>query len=83
MSANGNCYDTSAVESLFKSLKMELVCRHTCRTRRKVEVALVEYINGFDDPRRKYSGLGWKSPVAFEQTEASHEHLTGTEQAQV
>ncbi len=27
MSGKGNCYDNSAVESFFKSLKAELVCR--------------------------------------------------------
>ena len=67
MSGKGNCYDNSAVESFFKSLKAELVWRHNWQTRREVEIALFEYINGFYNPRRKHSALGWKSPVAFEQ----------------
>jgi Integrase core domain len=83
MSGKGNCYDNSAVVSFFKSLKAELVWRHNWQTRRKVEVALFEYINGFYNPRRKHSALGWKSPVAFEQRAAQHEHLTGTEPVQV
>lgn len=66
----GNCYDNSAVESFFKSLKAELVWRRNWQTRREVEVALFEYINGFYNPRRKHSALGWKSPVAFEQRAA-------------
>jgi transposase InsO family protein len=70
MSGKGNCYDNSAVESFFKSLKAELVWRHNWQTRREVEVALFEYINGFYNPRRKHSALGWKSPVAFEQRAA-------------
>jgi putative transposase len=70
MSGRGNCYDNSAVESFFKSLKAELVWRHNWQTRREVEVALFEYINGFYNPRRKHSALGWKSPVAFEQRAA-------------
>ncbi|MGN7870765.1 IS3 family transposase [Paracoccus sp. 22332] len=37
---------------------------------RDVEIALFEYINGFYNPRRKHSALGWKSPVAFEQRAA-------------
>lgn len=28
------------------------------------------YINGFYNPRRKHSALGWKSLVAFEQKAA-------------
>ncbi|WP_369799452.1 IS3 family transposase [Paracoccus sp. 228] len=70
MSGKGNCYDNSAVESFFKSLKAELVWRRNWQTCREVEVALFEYINGFYNPRRKHSALGWKSPVAFEQRAA-------------
>lgn len=70
MSGKGNCYDNSAVESFFKSLKAELVWRRNWQTRRDAEVALFGYINGFYNPRRKHSALGWKSPVAFEQRAA-------------
>ena len=58
MSEKGNCYDNSAVESFFKSLKAELVWRRNWQTRRDVETALFEYINGFYNPRRKHSALG-------------------------
>jgi len=70
MSGKGNCYDNSAVESFFKSLKAELIWRRNWPTRREVEVALFEYINGFYNPRRRHSALGWKSPVAFERKPA-------------
>lgn len=66
----GNCCDTSAVESFFKSLKAELVWRRNWQTRRDAEVAVFGYINGFCNPRRKHSALGWESPVAFEQRAA-------------
>ena len=97
MSGKGNCYGNSAplgrfalqiacratVESFFKSLKAELAWRRNWQTRREVEIALFEYINGFHTPRRKHSALGGKSPVAFEKRAAQHEHLTGTEPVQV
>jgi putative transposase len=51
-------------------MKAELVWRRNWQTRRDVEVALFEYINGFHNPRRNHSALGWKSPVAFEQKAA-------------
>jgi transposase InsO family protein len=70
----------ATVESVFKSLKAELEWRHNWQTRREVEIALFpshglqanhcrarEYINGFYNPSRRHSALGWKSPVAFEQ----------------
>ena len=70
MRGKGNCYDHSAVESFFKSLKAEMVWRRNWQTRRKVETALFEYINAFHNPRRKHSALGWKSPMAFEKKAA-------------
>ena len=30
-------------------------------------MAIFEYINGFYNPRRRHSALGWKSPVASER----------------
>ena len=47
--------------------RVEQIWRDTCETRRKAEMAIFEYINGFYNPRRGHSVLGWKSPVAFER----------------
>ena len=38
-------------------------------------MAIFEYINGFYNPRRRHSALGWKSPVAFERKGGLNEHL--------
>jgi transposase InsO family protein len=70
MSGKGNCYDNAAMETFFKTIKAELIWRHSWQTRRDVEVAIFEYINGFYNPRRKHSALGWKSPLAFEKIAA-------------
>jgi len=67
MSGKGNCYDNAAVETFFKTIKAELIWRDTWETRRKAEMAIFEYINGFYNPRRRHSALGWKSPVALER----------------
>ena len=67
MSAKGNCYDSATVETFVKSIKAKLIWRDTRETRRKAEMAIFEYINGFYNPRRRHSALGWKSPVAFER----------------
>ena len=40
------------------------------QTRREVEVALFGYINGFYNPRRLHSAIGWQSTVAIEQNAA-------------
>lgn len=59
MSGTSNCHDKSAVESFFKALRAEWVWRHDWHTRRDVEIALCDSINGFCNPRRKHSALGW------------------------
>ncbi len=70
MCGKGNCHDNAAMETFFKTIKAELIWRHSWRTRRAAEIAIFEYINGFYNPRRKHSALGWKSPLAFERTAA-------------
>jgi len=70
MSGAGNCYDNAAVETFFKTIKAELIWRHAWPTRRAAEMAIFEYINGFYNPRRRHSALGWKSPLAFERMAA-------------
>ena len=67
MSGKGNCYDNAAVETFFKTIKAEMIWRRSWATRRQAEMAIFEYINGFYNPRRRHSTLGWKSPVAFER----------------
>ena len=65
MSGKGNCYDNAAMETFFKTIKAELIWRHSWQTRRDAEVAIFEYINGFYNPRRRHSALGWKSPFSW------------------
>ncbi len=70
MSGKGNCYDNAAVETFFKTIKAELLWQRSWRSRREAEIAIFEYINGFYNPRRRHSALGWKSPLAFERKAA-------------
>jgi transposase InsO family protein len=47
MSGAGNCYDYAVVETFFKTIKAELLWQ----TRRDAEIAVINYINGFYNPR--------------------------------
>ena len=49
-----NCYDNSAVETFFKTIKADLIWRQRWETGRKAEMAIFEYINGFCKPRRRH-----------------------------
>ncbi len=62
MSGTGNYYDNAAVENFFKTIKAELLWQQSWQTCCDAEMAIFEYINGFYNPRRRHSALGWISP---------------------
>jgi len=66
MSGKGNCYDNPMVETFFKTIKNELVWRTAFQTRKEATIQLGKYIDGFYNPRRRHSALGYKSPIKFE-----------------
>ena len=66
MSGKGNCYDNAMVETVFKTIKSELVRRTSFLTRRPAEKAIGRYIDGFYNPTRRHSALGYISPIKFE-----------------
>jgi transposase InsO family protein len=71
MSRAGNCYDNALAESFFATLKTELIDRQAWPTRRAVRQALFEWIEGFYNRQRLHSGLGYRSPVHFEEDMAA------------
>ena len=67
MSARGNCYDNSVVESFFGLLKRECVNQRRFRTRDEARAAIFEYIECFYNRKRRHGYLGYRSPVEFEK----------------
>jgi len=49
-------------ETFLKTLKAELIRRNRWETRRQAEGPIFQNVNGFDNPRRRHSVLGGKSP---------------------
>lgn len=72
MSGKGNCYDNSMVETVFKTIKAELIWRTVWRTRDQAQAAIARYIDGFYNPKRRHSALGYKSPIQFESHALKH-----------
>lgn len=68
MSRRGDCWDNSAVESFFASLKKERVHRKTYPTRDDARADIFDYIETFYNSRRRHSTLGQVSPIEFEET---------------
>ena len=53
------------VETVFKTIKNELVWRTIFQTCTAAKLALGRYIDGFYNPRRRQSALENKSPASF------------------
>jgi putative transposase len=68
MSRRGDCWDNSAVESFFASLKKERVHRKTYPTRDAARADIFDYIETFYNSRRRHSTLGQVSPTEFERS---------------
>ena len=66
MSGKGNCFDNAMVETVFKTIKSELIWRTSFQTRSAATLAIGRYIDGFYNPRRRHSALGYMSPASFE-----------------
>ena len=67
MSRTGDCWDNAVTESFFATLKTELIHRQPWPTRRAATDAVADYIEGFYNPYRLHSSLGYLSPNAFER----------------
>jgi len=66
MGSVGDCYDNAMCESFFATLECELIQRCTFRTHQQAEMEIFSFIEGFYNPRRRHSGIGYQSPVDFE-----------------
>ena len=67
MSRSGNVWDNAAMESFFSSLKTERTARKTHRTRDEAKADVFDYIEFFDNPKRRHSTIGYLSPMEFER----------------
>lgn len=67
MSDAGNCYDNAVAESFFASLKKERLHHMAFATRTEAYDAIESYIDGFYNPTRRHSTLGYISPLQYER----------------
>ena len=67
MGSIGDCFDNAMAESFFASLECELLDRHHFKTHAEAKTAVFEYIEGFYNPHRLHSSLGYISPINFER----------------
>ena len=66
MGAVGNAYDNATCKSFFATLECELIRRRSFSTQQEARLEFFQFIEGWYNPHRRHSSLGYASPVAFE-----------------
>ncbi len=66
MGSVGDAYDNAMCESFFATLECELIRRRSFGTRGEARRAVFQFIEGWYNPHRRHSSLGYESPVRFE-----------------
>jgi putative transposase len=67
MSRAGDCWDNAVVERVFATLEHELLATARFATIGVATRALLDWIDGWYNPERLHSSLGYQSPMAYEQ----------------
>lgn len=67
MGSVGDAYDNAMCESFFATLECELIDRRSFKSRAEARMAVFDFIEGFYNPRRRHSALGYRSPMDFER----------------
>lgn len=66
----GHCTDNAHMESFFHSMKAELIRGRLYRKSGELRYHLARYINHFYNAKRLHSGIGYNSPIEYEQLAA-------------
>lgn len=67
MGAVGDAYDNAMAESFFATLEREVLNRRSFKSPAEARMAVFEWIEGWYNPHRRHSGLGYRSPVNYER----------------
>jgi len=67
MGSVGDAYDNALAEAFFATLETELLMRDSFATRKAARLALFDFIEGFYNPHRRHSALGYVAPAEFER----------------
>lgn len=68
MSRKGNAWDNAAMESFFKTLKVERVHQVRYDTRAQARLDIVDWIEGFYNRVRIHTTIGFVAPVTKERS---------------
>lgn len=67
MGSVGDCYDNAMCESFNATLECELLAFDRFKNQREAATAVFDFIEGWYNPHRRHSALGYLSPSNFER----------------
>ena len=67
MGSVGDCYDNAMCESFNATLECELLAFHRFKNQREAAPIVFDFIEGWYNPHRRHSALGYLSPNNFER----------------
>jgi putative transposase len=73
MGRRGDAFDNAVAESFFATLETELFDRSNFTSRDQARLQVFDFIEGFYNPKRRHSALGYLSPENYEQRESEKE----------
>ena len=71
MGTVGDALDNAMAETFFATLQLELLDRKKWSTRRDLAQAIFEYIEAFYNPGTRHTGIGYLSPIDYENRHAT------------
>ena len=64
-SRRGNPYDNAVMESFYKSLKIEILPKHSSKTKEQAVLVICDYLENYYNQKRIHSALGYSTPASF------------------
>src|SRR6266705_2137553 len=70
MGSVGDAYDNAMCESFFATLECELLTRRRFASQAEARMAVFRFIEGWYNPHRRHSSIGYLSPIDYERVHA-------------
>ena len=67
MGTVGDAYDNAMAESFFATLEREVLNRRRFTSQAEAKMAIFDWLEGWYNPHRRHSSLGYRSPVNYER----------------
>jgi putative transposase len=64
----GDAYDNAMAESFFATLEREVLNRRRFQSQAEARMAIFEWLEGWYNPHRRHSALGYRSPINYERS---------------